>query len=388
MAKLRFLLALVAALGVASCASTGPATPAARTAGEAAEFERLGMSPAAVEAWEDGARTSGGRGTYEWWYFDYSLSDGSTLVIVFLTKDFTRSQGPLAPVVTFSLDRPGGPTVTRAVTGRPSEYSAATDRCDVRIGTCTARGDLHEYTVHFEEADVRADLVLRGTVPPWRPGTGHAFFGRDDRRYFAWLPSVPQGTVEGTVTVAGVAARVSGVGYHDHNWGNAPVTDLVHHWYWGRARVGPYTVIASWITAVDRYDGISLPVFMLAHGSTIVADDATRVRFSAGEAYRDDLTGKPVWGRLVYDYDGGDARWRVTFRRGKDLTRVRFVDMLTGPQAFLARLSCFDGAYIRFAGTATVERFEEGALVDSQAQDTAVWELMYFGHAPQEVESP
>jgi hypothetical protein len=385
MKKLVVLLAAAAAAVLVGCASPGPArpaVPAARTAGSVEEFQRLGLWPQAVQEWEDGARTSGGRGTYEWWYFDFSLADGSTLVIVFLTKDFTRSRGPLAPVVTFTLDRPGMPTVARSVSGRPSGFSAATDRCDVRVGPCTARGDLHVYDVHFEDDAVSADLRLRGTVPSWRPGTGHAFFGRGDSRFFAWLPSVPQGTVEGTITVGGVSTQVSGVGYHDHNWGNAPITDLVHHWYWGRARVGAYTVIASHITATAAYDGVSLPVFMLARDSTVVADDASKVRFLAEQAHRDDATGKPVWGRILYDYDDGESHYRVTFQREKDLARVRFVDLLAGAQRLLARLACFDGAYIRFAGTATVERLEGDRVVESQTQQTAVWELMYFGHAP------
>ena len=156
-----------------------------------------------MEQWEDGARTTGARGTYEWWYFDFSLDDGSTLVIVFLTKDFTRAQGPLTPVVTFTLDRPDGTTVTRSVLAGASEFSAATDRCAVRIGACEATGDLRDYVVRYADEEVSAELKLHGTVPPWRPGTGHAFFGPGDKRFFAWLPSVPQGTVEGTLTGRG-----------------------------------------------------------------------------------------------------------------------------------------------------------------------------------------
>jgi predicted secreted hydrolase len=374
---------LVAAVLI-GCASAGPAQPAARTAGSAEEFQSLGLSASAVEPWEDGARTSGARGTYEWWYFDFSLDDGSTLVVVFLTKDFTRAQGPLTPVVTFTLDRPDGTNVTRSVIAEPSGFSAAKDRCGVRIGACTASGDLRDYVVHFEDDAVRADLRLHGTVPSWRPGTGHAFFGTGDKRFFAWLPSVPQGTVEGTVSVAGTSEAVTGVGYHDHNWGNAPIPDLVHHWYWGRARIGEYTVIASYITATDAHRGVSLPVFMLARGNAVVADDPARVSFSPGQHYRDEYTGKPVEGRIVYDYDDGLARYRVTFQRAKDLARVRFVDIMPGLQGFLARLACFDGAYIRFTGTATLERFQDGRVVESLSQETAVWELMYFGHAPQE----
>jgi hypothetical protein len=80
----------------------------------------------------------------------------------------------------------------------------------------------------------------------------------------AWLPSVPQGRVEATYRVGGTSRTASGVGYHDHNWGNAPMLDLMHHWYWARGAAGPYSVIASYITAEKRYGYAALPVFMLA----------------------------------------------------------------------------------------------------------------------------
>ena len=121
---------------------------------------------------------------------------------------------------------------------------------------------------------------------------------------------------------------------------------------------------------------------MLARGGTVIADDLGRVRFSSAEHFWDDYTGKPVAGRVVYEYDDGGARYRITFQRAKDLARVRFLDILPGMQRFLARLACFDGAYIRFTGTATLERFQDGMLVETVSQQTAVWELMYFGQRP------
>lgn len=373
------VLAVAVLDGCASSAGTGAAA-AARTAGGPEDFARLGIAPDRIEPREDGARTDGGRGTYEWWYFDFSLDDGSTLVIVFLTKDFTRPQAPLSPVVTFSLDAPGVETVSRAVTAGVAEFAAAKDRCDVRIGACTATGDLRDYAVHYEDDEVRADLRLSATVPSWRPGTGYAFF--DEEHFFAWLPSVPRGTVEGTVTVGAATRAVTGVGYHDHNWGNAALPALVDNWYWGRARIGDWTVIASFITATDRYGGVAMPVFMLARAGEIVADDAAQVRFFAGEVFTDAYTGKPVAGLIVYDYDDGASRYRVTFRRRIDLVRTKFVDLLTGFTRFLARLSGFDGAYLRFGGTATLERFEGDRVAETVSQDSAVWELMYFGRAP------
>jgi hypothetical protein len=58
--------------------------------------------------------------------------------------------------------------------------------------------------------------------------------------HFAWLPSVPQGTVEATYRVGGESHNATGVGYHDHNWGNAPMPELMHHSYWTRGAAEPF----------------------------------------------------------------------------------------------------------------------------------------------------
>jgi hypothetical protein len=44
-------------------------------------YRRLGVSRDRIELWKDGMRTDGGKGTYEWWYFDAYLNDGSKLAI-------------------------------------------------------------------------------------------------------------------------------------------------------------------------------------------------------------------------------------------------------------------------------------------------------------------
>jgi hypothetical protein len=49
-------------------------------------YRRLGVSRDRIELWEDGMRTDGGKGTYEWWYVDAYLNDGSKLAITFRTK--------------------------------------------------------------------------------------------------------------------------------------------------------------------------------------------------------------------------------------------------------------------------------------------------------------
>jgi hypothetical protein len=43
-----------------------------------------------------------------------------------------------------------------------------------------------------------------------------------------------------------------------------------------------------------------------------------------------------------------------------------------------AKLIGFEGSYLRFEGNATIEKLENGTVVESVTEDSAVWELMYF----------
>ena len=46
------------------------------------DHKRLGLTPGAPALWEDGLRTDGAAGSFERWYFDSKLDDGSSLVII------------------------------------------------------------------------------------------------------------------------------------------------------------------------------------------------------------------------------------------------------------------------------------------------------------------
>lgn len=371
-----FLLLLL--LLLSTCATHQPA----RALDAATAKNHFGLTQDTIAPWEDGLRTEGKSGTYEWWYLDAHLDDGSTLVVVFFTKPIIEISGPLAPVVQVDITRPDGTRFSRQVSFEPGLFQASKDRCDVKIGVNRFEGDLEHYTVHLELADLTADLRLNGDVKPWRPGAGILGFGANDEKYFAWLPSVPHGKVTGTMMVEGRRTEVNGSGYHDHNWGNAPLTELVHDWYWGRARVGDYTVIASFITADERYSSTRFPIFLLTKGDEVLVGESSHVTFSSADVHTDEKTGKPIASRLIYDFKDGHRAYRIAFNRKRDLVSARLIDGLPTLTRFFARLAGFDGAYHRFTGDVTVEAFEDGVRTDSQTNSTAVWELMYFGHAP------
>jgi hypothetical protein len=344
------------------------------------DYAQIGIEPREIKPWEDGLRTDGSAGTYEWWYFDAHLDDGAKLVVVFFTKEFTDIDRPLTPTIRIDLTLPDGTGVQRLVGLDPATFSASTETCDVRIGDNVFAGDLHTYTIRADVEGVSVDITLTGQVPAWRPETGYWLFGEQGEQQFAWLPAVPQGAVEATYSVEGRTSTTTGIGYHDHNWGNTPMLKLLHHWYWARGAAGPYSVIASYITAEKAYGYSELPVFMLARDGELIADDNSLVTFEELGRYTDTATGKPVGNVTRYTYTDGDERYVVTFTRHADLAAAKMTDGLKGPKKVAAKLVGFDGAYLRFVGELRIERYRGEELVENHIDD-ALWELMYFGKA-------
>lgn len=327
-------------------------------------YRKLGLTEGVIEPWEDGLRTNAAEESFEWWYFDCHLDDGSKLAIEFHTKPpYLSPSKPLTPYVSFLLDRPDGSRVEKRLVATPEAFSARRDRCDVRIAGHTFAGDLARYRIHVDIEGVVADVTLSGDVPPWRPATGHVFFGDDEQHYVAWLPAVPRGTVQAAITIDGRRQELAGVGYHDHNWGNVALRKIIDHWYWGRARIGDYTVLTLNFVGHESYGRRVHPAFMVAKGGRILASAVDDIRFTAAEYSRNAETGTPVANRLVYELDDGGSRYAVTFRRRRDVLALDF-----GPA----------GAYVRFLGDVAIERCVGERVVETERGD-AMWELLYFG---------
>jgi hypothetical protein len=349
-------------------------------ANDSKDYEHLGLSSTSIELWEDGARTDDSAGTYEWWYFDAHLADGAKLVVVFMNKDIAEPQKPLSPLLRIDLDLPDGRRFEKLIHLPATAWSAARDHADVRIGANRFTGDLHNYRVEATAEEISVDVTLTGEIAAWRPATGYMLFGEDRSLEFAWLPSVPQGAVRVKYTVGGEEHETTGVGYHDHNWGNVGLMKVVHDWYWARGQAGPYSVIASYITSTKQYGFEPIPIFMLARDNVVIGDDPTKVTFEREGIYTDETTGKPVAATTRYIYQNGDDRYVVSFKRTRDLSLQRMIDNVTGLKHIAARLAHFDGAYLRFAGDIEVAHHHGGELIEAH-EDEAIWELMYFGHA-------
>src|SRR5262249_15303366 len=131
-------------------------------------YERLGLVPNVIQPWEDGLRTAAADGTFEWWYFDAHLDDGSTATVECHTKPpYVSPNAPLTPFVLVTRTAPDGTRVDRTYTADPSQFVAATQDCDVTIGPNTFRREADGvYVIHTEIDNLVADFTLCAEAPP------------------------------------------------------------------------------------------------------------------------------------------------------------------------------------------------------------------------------
>jgi predicted secreted hydrolase len=306
--------------------------------------EKLRETP---EIWEDGLRAEPRPGNFEWWYFDAQFEDGSTAVIVFFTKSILDRSSRLKPGVSITITRPDGQKITQTSQVAPKEFSASKERCYVRAGESYVRGDLCEYELHARAGDLVAQLNLTGLVPAWRPGVGKNYYDEAMTRYFAWFPAIPYGRVEGHLIYDGALRPVKGACYHDHNWGNVGLNEVLSSWYWGRAHLGDYTLIFAEMTATDRYDNQKTPVFLLAKGSRLLISGESGTLEVEELDFIADPGGRSYPEGLNLEWKDGDCKVSLKLREPAVIDSFSLLEMLPTWQRLIGKIVA-NPYYFRF----------------------------------------
>jgi hypothetical protein len=273
------------AMGLAACSTTPASLDQSKKLhlrAETSDFTELGIGTT-IDKREDGRRTPQSSEFFEWWYFD-GLLDAGTVIVVWFGDSWLY--GKHKRTVSIEVTPPGGPT-RKVLNDFDDAGTFARDHAAIHIGSHSLEGDLDNYSIHVDAAaagGVGCDLQLHRRVPSYRPATGHIAAGD---KFFAWLVAVPEGDISGTFTLDNVARKVTGSGYHDHNWGNVSPSDIFDNWWWGRGLVGSHTVIASVIRAKPSVGGNLVPLLLVgderATGVNAYGDD---LRVSEGDAVR------------------------------------------------------------------------------------------------------
>jgi hypothetical protein len=331
---------------------------------ESVHYQRLNLDPSLIQPWEDGLRTDPAKRSFEWWYYDCRFDDGTRITVEFHTKPpIVPPSTPLMPFISVVLLRPDGSLVVKSRTIPSELFTASQNGCKVHMGPNFCQGDLSEHKLHVEIDDVVIDLTMVSEARSWRPKTGHWFLGQEEDRYIAWLLVMPRARVSATIKNGDRTEALSGVGYHDHNWGNVAPASIVDHWYWGHTHVGDVTLVALHAVSHAKYGKVVFPAFLLMRGGEVLAEGVEGLEFSAVDEAPESQTGVPVASRLVYGLPVGDSRYQVEFVRRRDVLALGFGEA---------------GGYLRFVGDTRVERTRDGKTLEDIRGD-GLWECLSFG---------
>ena len=222
-----------------------------------------------VLLYEDGLRTSGLNKEYEWWYFDAKLDDGSIAVVYFWKINTIKD----IYYIGVNYNKPDGTEYKKIKFFKSKDTFFSTDSCNVQYKENSFIGNLKNYEIKISPKDFDGfglDLTLNSKISAYRPQDGIISAGGD---YFAWLAAVPNGNVSGTLTFENKQYKITGNGYHDHNWGNIELQKLFDNWLWFRGTVGEYTVIGYELNTTSSRGGYSIPGIFIADSTGIIYEN-------------------------------------------------------------------------------------------------------------------
>ncbi|MGE7837391.1 hypothetical protein [Viridibacillus arvi] len=343
------------------------------------DYKRLGITKEPA-IWEDGMRTDGQSGSYEWWYFDAEYTDGTKVVVVFYTKDGFDIKGEACPTIRFELTLPDGKNITKLISEtKGSTIRASKEKCDVKIDRSSIQYLNGKYLIHFVDDDIEYRCTMKPILPMWRPKTGHIFFGEKQEDFFAWFVAQPSADLEAVMTVNGQQCKLVGNGYHDHNWGNAEINNLINHWYWCRANVGPYTIISCDIITSKKYGYRRLPVIMIAKDGEILEDREEYTVIERKDTIEHLFTKKFMDNKLKFiQSSGSNTSYEIEYHRKEDIDESSLLDGME--LSFLKRIAVkllkVNPTYIRSVGTVTLTVNENGK--HEVYKQEGMWEQMFF----------
>lgn len=146
---------------------------------------------------------------------------------------------------------------------------------------------------------------------------------------------------------------------------------LMHHWYWGRAKVGDYQVISSYITAKENYGYEHFPIFVIYKNGEKLGCDIKAITYEQRDKTFDPITQKHYHKTLIYNYNDGKYRFRITYS-AENIIETFVVDEGYGSARakaskaliwFVKKMKLAP-SYIRMVGTVTLERFDGNEIVE------------------------
>ncbi|PTB57241.1 hypothetical protein M431DRAFT_4303 [Trichoderma harzianum CBS 226.95] len=134
-------------------------------------------------------------------------------------------------------------------------------------------------TIDIPSLGVYGTVTLHSVAPPQYPcGLNVAGVSEEMLPNVGWANAVPDAYASVDLVINGTKLQFSdGIGYHDKNWGTAPLADNLETWYWGHARVGPYSIV--WFDATPPNGAERFSAYVAKNGIVAQASCANKSVF-------------------------------------------------------------------------------------------------------------
>ncbi|KAJ3551131.1 hypothetical protein NM688_g4907 [Phlebia brevispora] len=232
--------------------------------------------------------------TWDWWYFDAVSPDFDySIVVVFFTAT-SESLWPgttdvgSADYMVVTLTLPDGTTLEAGVVGKEVTVVTVENGSSGIVGN-TSSGwvgtpDMKTYTISIDapEFATTGTIVFTSTAPAHFPcssdiSSAGQRLNLGPTPIFGWLNAMPDADAFVDLDINGTSLSFTGIGYHDKNWGSQPLHTSVNSWYWGHARLGPFSFV--WFDFVAP-DGTELVSTYLSRDNKVISStcDGATVR--------------------------------------------------------------------------------------------------------------
>ncbi|KAL3434763.1 hypothetical protein BDV09DRAFT_195463 [Aspergillus tetrazonus] len=242
---------------------------------------------------------AGNASAYDWWYFDAIGTDGvSSLAVVyfveasesgftvtenFTTQDFVQISGTFPNGTTFSdflfaenaIVSTMGDGSSGLWDGMGASWAGSPDLSDYLIMLDASHlgyeGTFSMHSVSCPSPHYPCSPKRTNETMEVLPGVG-------------WASSISDADVTVNMTIHGSTLSFIGTGYHDKNWGVIPFTDAVGAWYWGHARMGPYSLV--WLDSLTPSKDEHASGYVAYHGQILHAEcNKMKVRPTGSNVY-------------------------------------------------------------------------------------------------------